>query len=474
MDASMLSTPAALFGGAAAFGVITSCWGNIRNAFNRLMGFMIIRAELDTDLVSCVNAWAWLKLKKTPLGFGSFGAGTFFVQPRERIEQVAYENIGSKSMLFWRGWRPIMLGFSFSKDKPNHGTVTFIRGMFSIEKLLVEAVDVYNDATRGGDETVSRFKVTKCQGSGSMKSRMGGGGGTPDDDGIGGGGRRSHRDNESAAPSVRYLRWDRRELGLKSEGKAALDRMALSPQCEEAAVEAARWSTSEKWYKERQIPWRRGWLLHGSPGTGKTSYVRSLAQDLNMPVYAFDLGTMNNSEFNGFWSQVRQNVPAIVLIEDIDGVFDKRENVLGDQGGGLSFDCLLNGIAGVDNSDGIFVVITTNKLECIDEALGLPTGDGMSTRPGRLDRVLQLSAPTPEGRLKIATRILSGEPQEIIDGLVSQGHGMTGAQFQELCSRLALARYWEQKLKDSQCKSPTTSFETSPLDASGPPGVQKS
>ncbi len=463
MDLHTLSTPAALFGGAAAFGVITSCWGYIKNAFSRLMGFMIVRAELDTDLVTCVNAWAWLKLKKTPLGFGSFGASTFFVQPRERMEQVAYENIGSKNMLFWKGWKPIVMGFSYSKDKPNHGTVTFIRGMFKIEKLIIEAVEVYNDATRGGDHTVSRFKVTKCQGSGSMKSRMGGGGGG-DQGGSPHG--NSHRDNESAAPSVRYLRWDRRELGLKSEGKAALDRMALSSQCEEAAMEATRWSSSEKWYKERQIPWRRGWLLHGPPGTGKTSFVRSLAQDLNMPVYAFDLGTMNNSEFNGFWSQVRQNVPAIVLIEDIDGVFDKRENILGEQGGGLSFDCLLNGIAGVDNSDGIFVVITTNKLECIDEALGLPTGDGMSTRPGRLDRVLKLEAPTAEGRLKIASRILAGEPREILDQLVAEGHEDTGAQFQERCSRLALVRYWEQKMKESSCKAAIDYSIASPTDTS--------
>ena len=45
----------------------------------------------------------------------------------------------------------------------------------------------------------------------------------------------------------------------------------------------------ERWYAERGIPYRRGYLLHGAPGSGKTSLVRAVAGELRLPVYQLPL-----------------------------------------------------------------------------------------------------------------------------------------------------------------------------------------
>lgn len=80
----------------------------------------------------------------------------------------------------------------------------------------------------------------------------------------------------------------------------------------------------------------------------------------------------------------------IALIEDIDGVFHGRQNVLrgeSGQGSRLTFDCVLNCLSGVQTADGVFTVITTNHLELVDPALGRPMASGDASRPGRLDHL---------------------------------------------------------------------------------------
>src|SRR6059058_748337 len=162
-----------------------------------------------------------------------------------------------------------------------------------------------------------------------------------------------------------------------------------------------------------------------------------------MPIYVFNLAEMTNHELIKTWTDMQVNVPCVALIEDIDNVFHGRENVArrssmmslmfardekksdnnhkGDSArdsfSPLTFDCLLNCLDGVERTDGIFTIVTTNDLSKIDPALGqprrLPDGcsEFISTRPGRVDKAVELTYMEAADKKKMAKRIL-GEYEE--------------------------------------------------------------
>jgi SpoVK/Ycf46/Vps4 family AAA+-type ATPase len=194
-----------------------------------------------------------------------------------------------------------------------------------------------------------------------------------------------------------------------------------------------------------------------------------------MPIYVFNLAQMSNHELMKAWADMQVNVPCIALIEDIDNVFHGRENVArrnqplpflmprrkdddspdAPPPTPLTFDCLLNCLDGVERSDGIFTIITTNDLSKIDPALGqprrLPNGDMefISTRPGRIDKAVELTYMEAEDRKRMAKRILGDYPEEhgkmlaFIDRYPDLQE--TPAQFQERCGQIALACFWKEQ-----------------------------
>lgn len=77
------------------------------------------------------------------------------------------------------------------------------------------------------------------------------------------------------------------------------------------------------WYGDRGIPYRRGFLLHGPPGTGKTSLAHVLASELQRPIYQVSLASgLNDSKF----AELMTGVPSgsVVIVEDVDCAFASR------------------------------------------------------------------------------------------------------------------------------------------------------
>ena len=166
------------------------------------------------------------------------------------------------------------------------------------------------------------------------------------------------------------------------------------------------------------------------------------------------------------------NIPCIALIEDIDNIFDKRKNIcqspmtfsnifsdsqeskespINTQKTPLTFDTLLNCIDGVDKSDGIFTIITTNDITKIDSAIGVPKimEDGqevfISSRPGRIDKAIELTYMRKENKIEMAQKIL-GDFKDSLDAVlihINKEIQETPAQFQEYCSQIALQEYWK-------------------------------
>lgn len=140
-----------------------------------------------------------------------------------------------------------------------------------------------------------------------------------------------------------------------------------------------------QWYADLGIPWRRGYLLHGPPGTGKTSIAYALAGELHLKLCALSL---TNPKLNDQTiADLLQKTPprSLILIEDIDAFFVARDKL--DLRIEVSFSGLLNALDGVAAQEGRIVFLTTNHLDRLDRAL---------IRPGRIDLVIELGNATRE------------------------------------------------------------------------------
>ncbi len=130
----------------------------------------------------------------------------------------------------------------------------------------------------------------------------------------------------------------------------------------------------ENWYNKMGIPYRRGYLLHGCPGTGKTSLVKALAGELDIPIYILNISKdMKQDQFQRLISDVPPK--SIIVIEDVDCLFTKKGKM--DKKYNITFKTILNAIDGIISPYGTLLFLTTNHKLKLDNAL---------IRPGRIDR----------------------------------------------------------------------------------------
>ncbi|ORZ15322.1 P-loop containing nucleoside triphosphate hydrolase protein, partial [Absidia repens] len=97
-----------------------------------------------------------------------------------------------------------------------------------------------------------------------------------------------------------------------------LSTVALCPENEHRLLKDLDTFTNNKaFYKRVGFPFRRGYLLHGQPGTGKTSLVLAVASYLQLSLYFINLGYIrSDAELIQAFSTVPAN--AIVVFEDVD------------------------------------------------------------------------------------------------------------------------------------------------------------
>lgn len=139
--------------------------------------------------------------------------------------------------------------------------------------------------------------------------------------------------------------------------------------------------SSKDWYKRASIFYKRSHLYKGLPGNGKTSLSLAIASHMNRDLYCLDLNSISENEgLKRLFASMSSN--SFLLVEDIDGFFNLRQPVKKDSK--ISFSTFLNCIDGAFYKEGLFTVITTNKIEMVDSAL---------IRNGRMDLVLEIPQP---------------------------------------------------------------------------------
>lgn len=156
-----------------------------------------------------------------------------------------------------------------------------------------------------------------------------------------------------------------------------------------------------KWYSDRGIPYRRGYLLYGPPGSGKTSFIQALAGELDYNICILNLseGHLTDDRLNHLMNNMPER--SILLLEDIDAAFNTRKQT-GEQGfhSSVTFSGLLNALDGVTSSEEAITFMTTNHPEKLDAAL---------MRPGRIDYKVYIGDATPYQAEKMFMKFYPGE-----------------------------------------------------------------
>lgn len=422
---------------AAATALIAGLWSQVKTAFHWVAGFLISTKWADTSAANVVVAYLAANGSRTTRE-PAYSMGKHFVKPLKKRHWIAWENLLASGGLLWCNKRPIWM----EKQKDGKGfdeefgyTFKFVRGTLDWEDLLIQAAES-RSAVKEGGYYEKRFRVYHHHGKtlGGEIARE----------------RSQNQRSPSSGDSDYYnFRWDSdlsqrllfwRPGDIGEDSRASFDALALTPELLALVDEIRFWERSKDWYSLRGITWRRGYLFHGEPGTGKTSVVRAAAEELNLPVHIFDLATMSNEDLQEAWVKMAKDAPCVALMEDIDGVFHGRKNIAPQGGmmssGGLTFNELLNTIDGIERTDGVLLVITTNYKKHVDPALN---------RPGRIDREVEFGPLNYEARLKVARMIL-GEDDAVKTAMDSPD--VPGAVFVEACCRRALQELYS--------KGPTT------------------
>jgi chaperone BCS1 len=155
---------------------------------------------------------------------------------------------------------------------------------------------------------------------------------------------------------------------------------------------------SKEAYEKYGIPYRRNYLFHGKPGTGKTSLVNVIANRTKRPIYiiSFSPAMTDESLFSAIKAMSNNIYPystheSILLLEDVDCVFEARDDVGSSavinaeakqemKKSGVSFSGLLNILNGVIETNGLITFLTTNHIAKLDKALVMP---------GRIDMMIK-------------------------------------------------------------------------------------
>ncbi|KAJ1271739.1 hypothetical protein BS78_06G149300 [Paspalum vaginatum] len=196
------------------------------------------------------------------------------------------------------------------------------------------------------------------------------------------------------------------------------------------------------------LKWPRGLLLHGPPGTGKTSLVRAVVRECNAHLtminpYSVHKAHVGEGEkflreaFSEVYSQASRGKPAVVFIDELDAICPRRNNKREQESRivGQLLTLMDGNMKSSKTLPHIVVVASTNRVDAIDPAL---------RRPGRFDSEIEITVPTVEERLqilKLYTKNLHLDEKVDLQTVAAFSNGYVGADLEALCREAAKLAY---------------------------------
>lgn len=177
----------------------------------------------------------------------------------------------------------------------------------------------------------------------------------------------------------------------------------------------------------------KGVILYGPPGTGKTLIAKALSTEVGARFYSIQgpeiisaLVGESERKLREVFEAARENAPSVILIDELDSLAPKRDQMRGEMESRLVA-TLLTLMDGLVRLKDVVVVGTTNRIDAIDPAL---------RRPGRFEHEIHVGVPSVAGRTQILGIHARGMPLE--DGLdlelvADKTVGFTGADLGSLC-----------------------------------------
>ncbi|KAK4197954.1 P-loop containing nucleoside triphosphate hydrolase protein [Triangularia verruculosa] len=191
--------------------------------------------------------------------------------------------------------------------------------------------------------------------------------------------------------------WSKDAVLWQSVQGASWDDVILEPAMKEALMnDVIGFFDTRDVYQDLGLMWKRGIILHGLPGNGKTASIKALINSLeargreegskripSLYVKAFDSCNGGKWSIRYIFEHARKMAPCVLIFEDLDTlVLDEYRSYF------------LNEVDGLESNEGILMIGSTNHLSSLDPSI--------ANRPSRFDRKYHFKLPDQETRERYA------------------------------------------------------------------------